>query len=429
MNDFFTPTEQSLLCDYLGMPRPEAYQTLDLGPPADGRGIFVEEPNDNQVVEATPLRNAVARIALGVIQNRLPQCGIIDGDGRLTLTRKRFERPIRDVVMLPQHLFTINWADSGPGISWPEEYHSTYIPGFDHYVVTAAFDGTDMYGVTELAIGSFEGDRDPAEGCADIVKGWWHYLQDNCQPRWAYVWNEALISKDTAEDWADEVWIDGWPHIEDEVVVIQSESSDEDDVAESLRLIVMEIIDPGGETSNRKKKRAYDGLRECLDQAATPRQALLKVVDYVRQLGHRGSPLVGDLVGLLKEEREAERDDLLIEIVAALTDIKPTDREIHDYMVELLLDVGATATSRCEAARFLIAVTGIDAYQKIVKSLHSLGKIGISSRAAPHDSSIYISRDWFTPRPTSDQNDIADHCLATVLAECANITCSEVEEN
>lgn len=44
MNNFFTPTEQALLCDYLPMPRPEAYQTLDLGPPADGRGLYVEAP-------------------------------------------------------------------------------------------------------------------------------------------------------------------------------------------------------------------------------------------------------------------------------------------------------------------------------------------------------------------------------------------------
>jgi hypothetical protein len=423
MNDFFTPTEQSLLCDYLGMTRPEAYQTLDLGPPADGRGLYVEAPNDNQVVEATPLRNAVARIALGVIQNRLPQCGIFDGDGRLTLTRKRFERPIRDVVMLPQHLFTINWADSAPGISWPEEYHSTYIPGFDRYVVTAAFDGTDMYGVTELAIGSFEGDRAPAEGCADVVKGWWRYLQENCQTRWAYVWDEALISKDTAEDWADEVWIDAWPHIADEVLVIQDEASDQDDVDESLRLIIMEIIDPGGETSNRKKKRAYDGLRECLDREATPRQALLEVVDYVRQLGRLGRPLVGDLFALLKEERGTESDNLLIALLAALTDIKPTDERVHDYMVELLLDCRATLATRHAVARFLHEVTGIDAYKQI---LGCLPRTSLSCRAAAHDSSIYIGRDWFTPRPTAVQREVADRCLATILAERA---CSEVEEN
>jgi hypothetical protein len=206
MNDIFTPTEHAILCDYFGLTRPEAYLTLDIGEPTEGNGIFVETANGNEDADNTPLRNAVARIALGVIQNRLPQCGIFDGDGQLTLTRKSFRRPVRDVVLLPQHLFTINWADSAPGVSWPEIYHSTYIPGYERYVVTAAFDGTDMYGVTELAIGFFDGSRLPEVGSADIIKHWWRYLQSNCQDRWAYVWDEALISKQVADGWADEVW-------------------------------------------------------------------------------------------------------------------------------------------------------------------------------------------------------------------------------
>ncbi len=208
MTDFFTPTEQAILCNYFGIARPEGFPSIDVQQPPEGDGIFVEPANDNEVVEDTPLKNAVARIALSVIQNRLPQCGIFDGD-KLTLTRKQFSHPRRDVVMLPQHLFTINWADSAPGISWPEAYHATYIPGFDRYVVTASFDGTDMYGVTELAIGFFEGDRQPVEGCADVLKNWWRYLQENCQYRWAYVWDEGLIDRAAANGWADEVWVKG----------------------------------------------------------------------------------------------------------------------------------------------------------------------------------------------------------------------------
>lgn len=207
MSDLFTPTEQAILSDYFGIARTECCAEMDIMHPAEGDSIFVEAPNDSQVVEQTPVRNAVARLALSVIQNRLPQCGIFNGD-TLTLTRKQFARPRRDVVMLPQHLFTINWADSAPGISWPEAYHSTYIPDFDRYVVTASFDGTDMYGVTELAIGFFAGDRQPAEGCADVLKGWWRYLHENCQGRWAYVWDEGLIDRAVATGWANEVWVE-----------------------------------------------------------------------------------------------------------------------------------------------------------------------------------------------------------------------------
>jgi hypothetical protein len=278
-----------------------------------------------------------------------------------------------------------------------------------------------MHGVTELAIGFFEGDRQPVDGCAEVIKAWWRHLQGNCQDHWAYVWEEGLISKDTADDWAEEVWGSDWPHIEDEVVVIQSEWSGEEDVSESLRLIIMEIIDPGNETSKRKKQRAYDGLQECLDPATTPRQNLLQVVDYVRQLGHLGRPFTAPLVSLLKQERGNQPDDLLIEIVAALCDIKPEDEDIHDYMVELLLDGNATAGSRCEAAEFLFAVTGIDAYKEASKHLRRFGTVPLSSRAAPHDSSIYTRRDWFEPQPTPKQTEIADRCLATI----ANCTHSE----
>ncbi len=195
MTDLYTPTEQAILCDYFKIPRPTGCQLTMDDDIVDGVGHDVA------------MRNAVARIALSVIQNRLPQCGVFDGEGGLTLTRGRFPRPPRDVVTLPQHLFMINWADTAPGISWPEVYHATYIPGYARYVVTASFDGTDMHGVTELAIGFFDGDRQPVDGSADVIKEWWRYLMsESCQDRWAYVWDEGLIDSGVANSCADEVW-------------------------------------------------------------------------------------------------------------------------------------------------------------------------------------------------------------------------------
>jgi hypothetical protein len=216
MNDLFTPTEHAIICDYFCITRPEALLTLDVELPQEGNGIYVEEPNGSQFVEDSPLRNAVARIALGVIQNRLPQWGMVDENGTVTLSRERFERPIRNVVLLPQHLFTINWADSGPGYSWPETYHSTYIPGYDCYLVTAAFDGEDMYGVTELAIGYFDGSKLPVQASADVIMGWWRYLRENSQERWAYVWDEGLIDAQTANAWGELVWPEYSPEVEEE---------------------------------------------------------------------------------------------------------------------------------------------------------------------------------------------------------------------
>ena len=49
----------------------------------------------------------------------------------------------------PELLFCVNWADSAPGISWPEAYYVTFIPGLDHYVVTASRDSRDLFGCTD----------------------------------------------------------------------------------------------------------------------------------------------------------------------------------------------------------------------------------------------------------------------------------------
>jgi hypothetical protein len=215
MTDLYTPTEQAILCDFFRIQRPKGCRSIDIFQQTKSDCVFVERLDD--IDNDVALRNAVARIALSVIQNRLPQCGVSDGEGRLTLTRGRFPRPPRDVVMLPQHLFMINWADTAPGISWPEVYHATYIRGYDRYVVTASFDGTDMHGVTELAIGHFDGALKLVEASGDVIKEWWRDLMSECcQARWAYVWDTGVIDTATANIWADEVWSDDGGDEEDE---------------------------------------------------------------------------------------------------------------------------------------------------------------------------------------------------------------------
>lgn len=207
MSAIYTPTEQAILCDYFKIPRLEGCESIDINEKTESNGIYL--PQGADIDDDTALKNAVARIALSVIQDRLPQCGVFDGEGNLTLTRDQFARPSRDVIPLPQHLFMINWADTAPGVSWPEAYHVTYIPWFDRYVVTASLDGTDMHGVTELAIGHFDGALTLAEASGDVVKAWWRYLMSACcQDRWAYVWDNGVIDAATANAWADEVWAD-----------------------------------------------------------------------------------------------------------------------------------------------------------------------------------------------------------------------------
>ena len=157
--------------------------------------------------EPTDLRNDVARIALSVIQKRLPQVAMFSGDGTVTLGRQKFDAPARTVMPLPQYLFMINWADSAPGISWPEAYHVTFVPGFDRYVVTASQDSSDMWGVTELAIGYFGAGVAQLDGCRSVITDWWRMQGSSAdQPRWAYVWEEGTVSAAEAGDWAEDVW-------------------------------------------------------------------------------------------------------------------------------------------------------------------------------------------------------------------------------
>ena len=167
------------------------------------------------------LRNAIAIWLLAPVQDALPQCGI-SHNGEFELTRKPIARSRRTVIPLPQFLFMINWADSGPGISWPEVYYVTCVPGFERMVVTASMDSTDVWGVTDIAIGSFPVSEDLESGAGRVIRAWWS-IGESAEP-WAYIWGEGLVSGETADRWRDEVWP---PFVEED------EELEEDDVGEA----------------------------------------------------------------------------------------------------------------------------------------------------------------------------------------------------
>ena len=201
MQDFFSPTERALLCDYFQIGRPPELQRIDISSDPTYGDQWLDSDCDR------PLEAVVAHIALAVIQARLPQTACVC-DGEVTLCRQRFARPARRVVLLPQHLFTINWADTAPGLSWPEAYHVTYFPEYNRYVVTESQDSADIWGVTDLAIGYFAGDVPLLDGCRDVIVKWWRAECNGCgdQECWAYVWDEGLVDRATARDWGDTVW-------------------------------------------------------------------------------------------------------------------------------------------------------------------------------------------------------------------------------
>jgi hypothetical protein len=144
------------------------------------------------------LNEAVARICLSDVQERLPQWGLCTDDG-VILARARFAAPDRTFTPLnPERLLCINWADSGPGYSWPEEYYVTLLPGFGRYVVTASSDSTDCYGVTDFALGWFRASLDVLTGSRRILTQWWREAAKHDGGPWAYLFDEGLIDSDTA---------------------------------------------------------------------------------------------------------------------------------------------------------------------------------------------------------------------------------------
>lgn len=204
------------------------------------------------IPEQIHISHAVALLALSHIQERLPQCGMISEGGQMTLTRETLPRSRGDVMLLPQFLFTINWADSGPGISWPETYHATYLPVFDRYIVTASLDGPDMWGVTDLAIGSFAANCDLITGSGRAISAWWAMQRDHDQERFAYVWSEGSVSRELAYRWADEVWL---PEIEEEEYI---DEPDEPSLPESL-LPILAGTDDEATTAAVRRRILDDG--------------------------------------------------------------------------------------------------------------------------------------------------------------------------
>jgi hypothetical protein len=194
--DLFTADEHVVLCDWFGVdPRSFERSVWD---------ILDEWSIPEEIYRYSRPSAAVAQILLERIQDRLPQWVGPNGGARPLFDR----RSHRKVELWPRHLLTINWADSGPGFSWPVAYNATYVPGFDRSVVTASADCPEMFGgVCDVAIGSFGPEVPIIQGCRDIMISDWGWQREECdQPRWAYLFDTGLVSKAEAQAWADEVW-------------------------------------------------------------------------------------------------------------------------------------------------------------------------------------------------------------------------------
>ncbi len=184
----------------------EAYLSNE---PAAAFDSYFSENNIPLDAMASPLQIAVARVLLNPIQASLPQWAAVRESGEVLLNRKEIQRHPQAVrlTLEPQLVCCINWADSGPGYSWPESYHVTYIPGLEKFIVTSSRDGADAFGCADHALGWGSAAEGELLVAKRIIQGFWEHQRNEWdQERWAYLFDEGLINETTANSWAEEIW-------------------------------------------------------------------------------------------------------------------------------------------------------------------------------------------------------------------------------
>ena len=210
IRSLYTPIERAAIARYLERedPRPEDLVGLD---PAAAQ----DDERDVATGGIAPLRsmtgcddliveNVVARICLEAVTFRLPQWAEVSDRG-VRFSRKHPRTRTRR-RLISRRLFTINWADSGPGFSWPEAYRLTWLTGYDVAIVTASADSPDAHGYCDVAIGWFEAGTDEVTGIERAITGWWRALRAQNQERWAYLFSTGTIDTKRATLWANRVW-------------------------------------------------------------------------------------------------------------------------------------------------------------------------------------------------------------------------------
>jgi hypothetical protein len=211
--NLYDEIELAILFDWMQLERPRALYNIDLSNHWEsanaGSGPIRLRHSYDGFGEDNAAANAVARLVLQTVADRLPQWAVFYEDHPPLFARDPMPVRRSKVSLVPQHLLTINWADSGPGFSWPEAYYATHLPGFDVYVVTASPDSPDLHGYTDLAIGFFESSKPFKLGLRQVLETWWrNSTQGDPAQAWAYLFDTGAVGSDEAWEWARSVWPD-----------------------------------------------------------------------------------------------------------------------------------------------------------------------------------------------------------------------------
>jgi len=189
----FTGEEHCVLAAWLGVSPPQAAKNIDLLQALANLGFSEPPPGDAISREDC----AVAHVLLMPVEQCLPQWAVVR-EGSVETARKYTpaeNKPIRKIIPLAQELFTINWADSGPGMSWPERYSLIRIPYYDRYAVTASRDTDETFGYADHALGHFLPGTSIESGSRTIILRWWRLHRDAWARDypWEYLFSTGLI--------------------------------------------------------------------------------------------------------------------------------------------------------------------------------------------------------------------------------------------
>lgn len=214
----FTRDEHAVLSTYLGQWPDEAVESLGASTLTHEVVNAYADQLASSEYGSSPIEAAVAAIGLRSVHKELPW---YSGTGLGPETGARWWRPRHEdsaPSVLPIRLLTINWASSGPGLDWPDEYYLSWVPVYDRYVITVSADSDEsLRGRVDMAIHSFAAGSDIlAEVKPAIIDDWEMERGQFEQRRWEKAYSSGLISKQLAGEWADEVWIEEEEEVEEE---------------------------------------------------------------------------------------------------------------------------------------------------------------------------------------------------------------------
>jgi hypothetical protein len=209
----YTRDEHAVLTNYLDAFPEEAKAALHCRPYSYDGAVMRILRQDCDRGDCDPAYlAAVAQIALRTVWKALPNFAAWSEETGVLLARPS-ELPYPDgsrkLHLMPQHLLTINWANSAPGYSWPEAYYACRLPLYERYIVTVSADCPEAFGgQTDKALGSFPVSANFHESVKAIISlDWEERFLEYEQRRWKYVLEGGLVSEADAEQWADEVWL------------------------------------------------------------------------------------------------------------------------------------------------------------------------------------------------------------------------------